>query len=404
MNLHITTPFGRRPLTAAHLQAQADAAACSPETTVNKWAVFRHIAQAKDAIGVSDRALAVLNALLSFHPETALVAGQGGDLVVFPSNEQLRLRAHGMAETTLRRHLGALVEAGLLIRRDSPNGKRYARKGQGGEITQAFGFDLTPIVSRACEFKQQAEIVEAERRELRLAREQVTILRRDAAKMITAGVKGGYEGDWTGLRARYASIVMAIPRTPSPTDLKAIRGSLAMLVADVGNALIQQSESYILAGSDSHSERHIQNSKTDALDSEPASESRAEDAGEPRPIKARPPEQSYPLAMVLDACPDIRDYTRAGAEIRSWHDLVAASDLIRTILGISPAVWREAQATMGAEPAAVTVAAILQRAEHIKSPGGYLRALVERKRAGRYSLGPVLMALNRARLAQCRPS
>lgn len=404
MNLHITTPFGHRPLTATHLQAQTAAAVCSPEITINKWTVFRHIAQAKDMIGVSDRALAVLNALLSFHPETALAVGQGCDLVVFPSNEQLRLRAHGMAETTLRRHLGALVEAGLLIRRDSPNGKRYARKGQGGEITQAFGFDLTPIVSRAFEFKQQAEIVEAERRELRLAREQITILRRDAAKMITAGVEGGHEGDWAGLRARYASIVITIPRTPSPGDLEAIRQSLAILVAEVGNLLIQRSKSYILDGNDSHSERHIQNSKTDTIDSEVASGIRIEDAGEPSPTKTRSPEQSYPLAMVLDACPDIRNYTRAGAEIRSWHDLVAASELVRTILGISPAGWREAQVTMGVETAAATVAAILQRAEYIKSPGGYLRALVERKRAGRYSLGPVLMALNRARLAQCRPS
>ena len=63
---------------------------------------------------------------------------------------------------------------------------------------------------------------------------------------------------------------------------------------------------------------------------------------------------------------------------------------------------RVAQVTMGAETAAATVAATLQRAEHIKSPGGYPRTLVERKRAGRYSLGPVLMALNRARLTQCR--
>lgn len=404
MNIHITTPFGRRPLTAAHLQAQARAAACSPNTAVNKWSVFRHIAQAKDAIGVSDRALAVLNALLSFHPETALVAGQGGDLVVFPSNEQLRLRAHGMAETTLRRHLGALVEAGLLIRRDSPNGKRYARKGQGGVITHAFGFDLMPIVSRAREFEQQAEIVEAERRELRLAREQVTILRRDAAKMTNAGVAGGYEGDWTGLQARYASIVTAIPRAPCLEDLRAIRQALTGLVADVGNALVHQTKLEIPSGSDSHSERHIQNSKTNTLIPEQASENQAEDAGEPSPAGTRSPEQSYSLTVVLEACPDIRDYTRAGTEIRSWQDLVAASDLVRTILGISPAMWREAQATMGAETAAATVAAILQRAEHIKSPGGYLRALVERKRAGRYSLGPVLRALNSARVAQCRRS
>jgi replication initiation protein RepC len=51
-----------------------------------------------------------------------------------------------MAETSLRRHLAVRVESGLIIRRDSPNGKRYARKGEGGEIEKAFGFDLTPIV------------------------------------------------------------------------------------------------------------------------------------------------------------------------------------------------------------------------------------------------------------------
>jgi replication initiation protein RepC len=100
--------------------------------------------------------------------------------------------------------------------------------------------------------------------------------------------------------------------------------------------------------------------------------------------------------MVLDACPDIADYARNG--IRSWRDLSDVADLVRSMLGISSSAWREAQNVMGSEAAAATVAAILQRAEHIKSPGGYLRTLVERKRAGQYSLGPVLQALNRARL------
>ena len=109
MNLHLTTPFGRRPLTAAQVQAQAQAAACPQDATVNKWTVFRHIAQAKDHIGVSDRSLAVLNALLTFRPETSLIACEGADLVFFPSNEQLALRAHGKAEATQRRHLAAPV-------------------------------------------------------------------------------------------------------------------------------------------------------------------------------------------------------------------------------------------------------------------------------------------------------
>ena len=49
-----------------------------------------------------------------------------------------------------------------------------------------------------------------------------------------------------------------------------------------------------------------------------------------------------------------------------------------------------------ARPTAVTIAAILQKGEGIKSPGGYLRSLTEKARGGAFSLGPVLMALLRA--------
>ena len=89
-----TTPFGRRSLTLAHVANQAVAKARPPEKAVHKWQVFRAICTAKARIGVSERALAVLDALLSFHPETTL-SGEG--LIVFPSNQQLALRAHGMA-------------------------------------------------------------------------------------------------------------------------------------------------------------------------------------------------------------------------------------------------------------------------------------------------------------------
>ncbi len=48
---------------------------------------------------------------------------------------------------------------------------------------------------------------------------------------------------------------------------------------------------------------------------------------------------------------------------------------------------------MGEEAAAVTIAAILERQEQITSPGGYLRTLTERKRAGTTPSDPF-----------CRPS
>ena len=124
-----TTPFGRRPATLAQVATQLVAKQRSPTAAADKWSVFRNLCAAKDRLGLSERPLAVLNALISFHPEAILT---GPQLTVFPSNAQLSLRAHGMAPATLRRHLTTLVDAGLIIRRDSPNGKRYARKGRDG--------------------------------------------------------------------------------------------------------------------------------------------------------------------------------------------------------------------------------------------------------------------------------
>ena len=125
---------------------------------------------------------------------------------MFPSNKELSIRAHGMAPATLRRHLACLVDAGLIIRRDFPNGKRFARRGQGGAIEDAFGFDLTPLVARAEEIENLAEEVRAENRAIALLREKITLTRRDIAKMIATGIEEGVSGDWEGFHLRYAAL------------------------------------------------------------------------------------------------------------------------------------------------------------------------------------------------------
>ena len=107
--------------------------------------------------------------------------------------------------------------------------------------------------------------------------------------------------------------------------------------------------------------------------------------------RRRMPERTYPLGMVLDACPDIIDYSRGG--ITNWRDFVATVAVVRPMLGISPSAWVEAQAALGEVEASIVVAAILQRGEAINSAGGYLRGLTRRAEAGEFSLGPMLMAL-----------
>jgi replication initiation protein RepC len=406
MDSHIsTTPFGRRMLSLAHVASQINAKARPLEKAVHKWNVFRAICAARARLGVSERSLSVLNALLTFHPETALT-GEG--LIVFPSNQQLALRAHGMAPATLRRHLAALVDGGLVIRRDSPNGKRYARKGRGGDIELAFGFDLGPLVARADEFEALAEEVRAEERALKLMRERITICRRDIAKMIATGMEENVPvhcamagpADWLGVYTLYRGILARIPRTATRQQIEPIAEELFMLADEVLGLLEIHVKTRNPDANESHNERHKQNSNPDPLtDLEPASREGRGPVAEPSPETPRMPEQAFPLGMVLDACPDIVDYSKGG--ISNWRDFVATAAVVRPMLGISPSAWAEAREAMGELPAGIVVAAILQRGEAINSAGGYLRSLTTRAQAGKFSLGPMLMALigNRRRAA-----
>ncbi|WP_298267620.1 plasmid replication protein RepC [uncultured Bradyrhizobium sp.] len=398
-----TTPFGRRSLTLAHVSTQIVASSRPPEKVVHKWKVFQAICRARPSLGVTERALSVLNALLTFHPETALTGED--DLVVFPSNQLLSLRAHGMPASTLRRHLAVLVDTGLVIRRDSPNGKRYARKGASGEIELAFGFDLSPLVVRSEEFESLAAAVEAEARAVKLARERITLCRRDIAKMIATGIeesvptrRGGQgPADWAQVHAGFRSIVEGIPRTATRAQLEAAAEELSQLADDVLNLLESHIKTHDMSANESRNERHIQNSNPDPLiDLEPGFRGSRAARAVPEPQTPRTAETAYPLGMVMNACPDIADYAKGG--ISNWRDLLATAAVVRSMLGISPSAWEEAQAVMGEMQAAVVVACILQRGAAIRSAGGYLRGLTERAKVGEFSLGPILMSQINAQL------
>jgi len=389
-----TTPFGRRSLKLAHIEAGVVAKARPPEKVVHKWNVFRAICTAKDRIGVTERVLTVLDALLSFHPETALT-GEG--LIVFPSNVQLSLRAHGMAAATLRRHLAVLVDTGLIVRRDSPNGKRYARKGREGGIELAFGFDLSPLVTRADEFEAWAEEVRAEDRAFKLVKERITICRRDITKMIATGIEEGVEASWSDIHALYIQIVGRIPRTSTRPILEPIAEELSMLADEVLILLEAHEKNKNKSANESHSERHKQNSNPNLLtELEQGFSKKLKPSIATRIEISQRTERFYPLGMVLEACPDIIDYAKNG--ISSWRDFLATAAVIRPMLGVSPSAWEEAQTIMGEVQSAVVLACILQRANEIKSAGGYLRDLTRKADTGGFSLGPMLMALIAGRM------
>ena len=388
-------------MTLALVKGQLDTAEFEPTRRVEKWKVYRDVCEASKLLVLGDRPIAVLNALLTFYPATELSEERG--LVVFPSNAQLAVRAHGISASTLRRSLSALVDAGLVHRRDSPNGKRYAHRDRAGQIEEAFGFSLAPLLARADELAQMAQQAAEEERRFRRAREALTICRRDVRKMITAAMEEGADGDWAKIEDHFLALIGRLPRSPRHEDVTAILEEMSMLRDEIVNILEIQLKSENMHANGGQNDCHIQNSKPESIyELEPSSEKEQGGAVElevaPKAV-AQPlakPEQmkAFPLSMVLKACPQISDYGPGGT-ISHWRELMGAAVVVRSMLGVSPSAYQEACEVMGPENAAVAMAAILERAGHINSAGGYLRDLTRRARAGEFGLGPMLMSLMR---------
>ncbi|MBY3214838.1 replication initiation protein RepC [Rhizobium laguerreae] len=421
---YVTTPFGRRPMSLGMLASQQLAETIEPGMKRSKWKLFRAICEARPALGVTDRALTVLDAILTFYPDDEISEEKG--LIVFPSNAQLSLRARGMTPATLRRHLAVLVEAGLILRKDSPNGKRYARRDRAGAIGEAFGFSVAPLLARAVEIESLAAEAIADRELLRVTRERLTLCRRDISKLIAAALEEGVSGDWEGISAMFRALLARIPRVATAEDLAPLLDEMGLLRAEIVNMLERRIKAKKIDANESQIEHHKQNSNPDSLyELEPSFETKqgekAAADNEPnagpsdeRRLKQQKPSggmsnkaggaadpgagpglKSFPLGLVLQACPSILDYGPGGS-IGNWRDLMSAAVVVRSMLGVSPSAYEEACSGMGPENAATVIACILERGGHINSPGGYLRDLTRRTERGEFAIGPMLMALVRA--------
>ncbi|MCM2292686.1 replication initiation protein RepC [Allorhizobium sp. BGMRC 0089] len=263
-NKQVTTPFGRRAMSFALVNRQmqtAKAQICAE--AVEKWRVFRDITTARDRLGLKDRALAVLNALLSFYPETHLADSR--TLVVFPSNAQLAERAHGISGTTLRRNLAALVDAGLIERRDSPNGKRYAYRSRAGEVEEAFGFNLAPLLSRAAELSALARTITQERLLLKRQKEALSICRRDVRKLIDMAMTEGLDGDWSAFDERYRQLAAPLPRHLEIAQVEERLSAFSKLRQALLKQLENRCKQEKTVANDRQSGGHKENTKPESL-------------------------------------------------------------------------------------------------------------------------------------------
>lgn len=308
---------------------RANRAACPGAATIDKWHILDALTDAAEHFGVGHRQLAVLRALLSFHPQRHWPV-TAESLIVFPSNRTLSARLAGMPDSTLRRHLATLVTAGLVSRHASANGKRY-RRGRGQDAV-AFGIDLGPLVtqyaainSAATTARQDAEDRAAERArvlslraQLRPLTEAATMLD-DLSRALRRKLTLAQLHDWaTRLRACLAGLVTA-------------RSS----------------------ASNSQNERHI----------EP----------EEKKLTYQPINDITPRE-VDDICNERRCYF--DDPLRSWSDVERAADNLAPMMGLSPQTVQRAAERTGRTRTAIAVLMVLERFAQIRDPGGYLMSLV----------------------------
>ncbi|GAA0787924.1 plasmid replication protein RepC [Roseibium denhamense] len=437
-----TTPFGGGRFSAALFQAQETIRKKRKEIAgggnitgkADKWQLLRALTEAKAGYGLSDRTIAVLEALMSFHPEKELDGTQ--DIIVFPSNAELSIRSRGMSAPTLRRHIAALVSSGLLQRRDSANGKRFSRKAADGTIEEAFGFNLAPAVLMAPEIFERAEAARAHAAAVKKVRGEITLHLRDVSKTIEAAHEDGIAAKdpdmWWGFSQRLKDLSGTVQRHAALEALGMRRDALVRLRAEVESAFLKgmdaadldardaayetaeanhhQSTFKKISGNDARNERHIQNSNKEnpfeyisEKDEERAGEQSQSDTWEmgvaswqqgPAGKQKSPSAEAVSLGELRQACPDFCDYALNG--LNDWRDAREAAELARPMLGISKSAWSEALDVMGPAGAVVTIAYLIQRAGEIKSAGGYMRALAEKARSGKLKVKPMLASLMNA--------
>lgn len=290
----------------------------------------------------------------------------GGRMLVWPANELIEDRT-GLAERTIRYALKELIETGAITAKDSANGKRYARKSRAGQIIDAFGFDLSPLLQRMDEWRQRHGALVDFQREQKAKREEITVCRRQAKEWLLRAPDEALEDE-------YDRLVRSIPRRSSAQ-------SVGPALTD-WRAFLDRVESHYNAANDGNDCRH-KDYNNDTPDQSCYNGRESDRAG-------AAPEQELEFQDVLRGCPDALAFV---APVRTPKEMMEAASRYRGLVGVSADAWGKACADIGILAASVTFMLVLQRHTKpvkgippIANPGGYFRAMTRMVKDGTVDL------------------
>lgn len=287
----------------------------------------------------------------------------------------------------------ALQEAGILVMRDDPQGRRYGhRDPKTGRITKAFGFDLSLLMERHEEFKKIAAEAQIERNRMKKLRQQKTLARKAIAQAAEElGAQGHDSEALRRLLREAAELIKAAGQCRRSDELalavKALERRRDEIQQMLRNLIKAVETTPMGAENDTHntSTTLIANDKNHTVNRSQACSS-PEAAPAPNNPGAAKPQQLFPESLhitpatLVELAPRLAPYMPARSGDMSWPAIVDAALFLSGEMGINRTLWSRAAEVMGREYAAVALAIVSTRpAGHFTSgPGGYFAGMLRK--------------------------
>jgi len=327
------------------------------------------------ALALDRASIAVLGALIGFFKEPLK-----GRLLVWPSNDTL-CEATGYSERQIRNALRNLIGVGLLLAKNSPNGKRYAERDfRSQQITDAYGFDLSPLLDRKDEFQAIADRMREQDQIWSQEFDTVMICRRSVQEVIRAFNELHPDFDTRALEQQYDALAEHTPRRSKKRSPGPVLGEWVKFR--------KEAEELFYTANAGNNCRHKENNKDSS--EQPCSKG-AEGLGS-EPVR---------LGDIMAACPDAIEYC---GRVNDLGDLVRSAAELRGVFGTHRSAWEEACADLGMTRAAVTFMVVLQLysadqkfKRQIKNFGGLFRATARKVANGETDLEQEILAMKRRR-------
>jgi replication initiation protein RepC len=410
------SPTGFRRLTPGLLKADrvAEGFAGMPDGVTMHGQLLAAFKAAAPRLGLSPRLVHAIDWLFRF--TMAQDWGRGGRPIVWPS-ASLQQEALGLSSTQAKAINRALIEAGLIAMKDSPNGKRYGKRDAKDQIVEAYGFDLSLIAARHAEFLRLAAEAKAERIEMGRLRRRATIARNGITQILEIAAEYGFlDEEWTTLRRESRVFSQALRKLERPEEMtfgveslerrqRSARERLELLLSKLKSDGRESMISDPLGPENRPHQYIYKSSLNPEQDTVIAPEESSNPGGEASvpiaaPARAEPPETGRVLKLAPDElvklAPKLKSYLRTPDP--AWPDVIDAAAFLRSDLGVSKSLWGEACVAMGREKAAIAIAIVSTKdpAHFRTTAGGYFHGMVTKAKAGQLNLDRTLWGMRRA--------